>query len=314
MNLVVPSMLTSAEKEYIYRYAKNEFKAIGEIVDLGCWLGSSTVPLAAGIQENSEPKTKNHLIHAYDIFVWEAWMDQLSCVAGTSLEGKFKPGDSFYDECLTQTYPWREQIQFHQVDLTKTTWENGAIEMLFIDAMKSWELANSIIQNFFPSLIPGHSIVVHQDFTHYYTYWIHLTMYRFREYFDVVYDIPYSASLVFKYKKQIPQQELQKFYSVESFDVDEINAAFDYSASLVSPEKRPVILAGKIKAFTELGTDWQPYRIDAALADLHEELSKFQSLILVRQEGWAYYGKKIMLKLKQIVKHTIWKSRSNSWG
>jgi len=304
MKTDVPSMLTTLEKEYLYRYAKQDFKGLGEIVDLGCWLGSSTVPLAQGLQENSIA-TKEHTIRAYDIFIWESWMDQLSCVAGTFLESKFQQGESFYDECLAQTYPWRKQIQFCPSDLTQTTWTDGAIEFLFIDAMKSWELANSIINNFFPSLVPEHSIVVHQDFTHYYTYWIHLTMYRFREYFDAVYDIPYSASLVFKYIKQIPEKELQQFYSVESFDVDEINAAFDYSASLVSPEKRAVILAGKIKAFTELGTDWQKYRVDSALADLHEEIERLQSLASIQQKGWSYYPKKIILKLSQIARYTL---------
>ena len=49
--------------------------------------------------------------------------------------------------------------------------------------MKSWQLANGIIHDFYPSLIPGTSILVQQDFGSFYVYWIHLTTYRFQDYF-----------------------------------------------------------------------------------------------------------------------------------
>jgi hypothetical protein len=270
-------MLTLQEREYLYQYTKNEYTGKGEIVDLGCWLGSSTIPLAMGLVENKNPQTAKRQIHAYDIFLWESWMDELSCVVGTRLEEKFQPGESFFEECKQQTSKWNDQICYHPGDLSELGWQGGDIELLFIDAMKSWELANSIIHDFFPSLIPGHSVIVHQDFLHYYTYWIHLTMYRFREYFDVVYDIPYSSSLVYKYKKAIPQELLKEFYSVDSFSVDEISMALDYASSLVSKGKRPIVLSGKIKAYTEMKGEQNIHLIEKALADLYTEQSDLQA-------------------------------------
>jgi hypothetical protein len=269
LNLSTLGMLTLQERQYLYEYTKQEYSGNGEIVDLGCWLGSSTIPLAMGLVENANPQTQSRKIHAYDIFVWEAWMDQLSCVIGTQLEGKFQPGDSFFEECQRQTSSWEKQICYHPGDLTQLGWQGGEIEFLFIDAMKSWELANIIIHDFFPSLIPGRSTIVHQDFVHYYTYWIHLTMYRFREYFDVVYDIPYSSSLVYKYKKAIPEELLKNVYSIDDFSVDEISMALNYSSNLVSKGKRPIVLAGKIKAFSESKAEQQGYLVEKGLADLY---------------------------------------------
>ena len=89
-------------------------------------------------------------------------------------------------------------------DLSAIGWSGGPIEFLFVDAMKSWTLANSIVHDFYPALIPGSSIVVQQDFGSFYVYWLHLLTYRFREYFVPIYDLPCASSVAFKYVKQIP--------------------------------------------------------------------------------------------------------------
>jgi hypothetical protein len=276
IDMSIVGMLSQQERQYLYEYTKNEYSGIGAIVDLGCWLGSSTIPMAMGLVENTNIQTKNTQIQAYDLFIWEDWMDE--CISDPALQGKFKPGDSFFKEYQQQTFPWEKQICCHPGDINQLGWSGGKIEFLFVDAMKSWELANSIIYNFFPSLVVGHSTIVQQDFSHYYTYWIHLIMYRFREYFEVVYDVPYSASLAFKYTKQIPDKELKKGCSLKSFDTDEINAAFSYSASLVAPEKSSVILLAKIRAMTDFGTESQKDSMIAALSTLEGDLSKVQYL------------------------------------
>jgi hypothetical protein len=291
IDMSIVGMLSQQERQYLYEYTKNEYSGVGSIVDLGCWLGSSTIPMAMGLAKNTNPQTKNTQIQAYDLFIWDDWMDD--CVSDPNLKGKFKPGDSFLKEYQQQTLPWEKHICSHPGDITQLGWPGGKIEFLFIDAMKSWELANSIIYNFFPSLVAGHSTIVQQDFSHYYTYWIHLIMYRFREYFEVVYDVPHSASLAFKYIKQIPDREFKKTYSLESFDTDEINAAFSYSASLVAPEKLSVILLAKIRAMTDFGTELQKDSTIAALSILEGELSKIQYLeslksILLRSKYWKF--------------------------
>jgi hypothetical protein len=276
IDMSVAGMLSLQERQYLYEYAKNQYSGSGEIVDLGCWLGSSTIPLAMGLQENSNPQITGRHIHAYDIFIWEDWMDSYGDVSSSHLNGKFKSGDSFLEEYHQQTSAWEKQIYCHPGDLTHLGWQGGDVEFLFIDAMKSWELANSIIRDFFPSLVPNYSTIVHQDFSHYYTYWIHLIMYRFRDYFEVAYDVPYSGSLAFKYKKQIPPAELDRVYTIESFDSREIDAAFRYSTSLVSPDKAPTIQMAKIRSLTDYGSDLQKDLVVAALSDLDGQIIGLQ--------------------------------------
>ena len=132
-------------------------------------------------------------------------MNGVSAVRQTPLDGRYKPGESFQEACREQTEPWKDNIRFYPGDLSSIGWSHGPIEFLFVDAMKSWQLTNSIIHDFYPSLIPGISTIVQQDFGNSDVYWIHLISYRLREYFQPIYDIRYSESLCFKYVKQIPE-------------------------------------------------------------------------------------------------------------
>lgn len=245
-------MTTRLEQAYLYWYVQNKYSGKGEIADLGCWLGSASICLAKGLEANKAIKMKNKRIHAYDIFIWEPWMDKE--VKNTPLERKYKSGDSFIDEYTKRVNRWENLIEIHSGDLKQIGWDKKyAIEFLFNDASKTWDLTNSIIQNFYPSLIPGVSIYIEQDFAHYYTSWIHLVRYRFRDYFKPILHIPFSGSVVFKYIKPVLPEMLNVSYSFSSFSEDEIDSAFEYSMKLVSPQMQGNVLEAKVMFFIHKG-------------------------------------------------------------
>ena len=289
------SMLTDREREYLRTFAFKEYGGQGAIVDLGCWLGSSSIALASGLRERPDLQLRSALVHAYDRFIWDGWMNGVSAVRETPLDGKYQPGESFLKACREQTEPWKDNIKFHPGDLSSIGWSHGPIEFLFVDAMKSWQLTNSILHDFYPSLIPGISTVVQQDFGNSYVYWIHLITYRLREYFQPIYDIRYSESLCFKYVKQIPESLLQAEYKLSSFSNDEIDAAFDYAKGLVAEEKQTFIAAAELRCHLEkndrpridraffqlsdfaLGTVNHLQKIEADLRPVRDDLSQARS-------------------------------------
>jgi hypothetical protein len=247
-------MTTHAEQSYFEEYARDIYLGTGAIVDLGCWLGSTTIALAKGLAENPSPQARASTIHAFDRFVWEAWMGETSCCRGTEIEGKFKPGESFLDEFHKRTAPWSDRIQVYTGDLCQIGWGGAPIEFLLIDAMKSWELANGILRDFYPCLIPGKSYILHQDFAHFYEPWIHLTHYRLRDYFRVVHIVPHSQSFVFEYVKKLPDELLTASYEPSLFSDEEVDVAFEYSISLTSDrETRTAIAASKVMHFIHVG-------------------------------------------------------------
>ncbi|MDO1451014.1 hypothetical protein Q0590_32365 [Rhodocytophaga aerolata] len=241
-------MTTNQERDYFEYYGKNIYAGYGEIVDLGCWLGSTTIPLLEGLIQNKRFVKSRKKIHAYDIFIWESWMN----VANTDIDGKYKPGDSFVDEFIRRTANYSEYISVNDGDLCKLSWRGDNIEFLLIDAMKSWDLANCIVNDFFPCLIENKSYILHQDFAHYYTPWIHLIQYKFREYFTLIYDVPSSGSTVFKYTKRIPDHLIAYTYSFSDFTEKDIDDAFDYSLGLVTDENKGNVYLAKVMAYIHL--------------------------------------------------------------
>ncbi len=237
-------MSSNQERDFVRRYAASDFTGEGAIVDLGCWLGSFTIPLATGLRENRRLRGRKVRIHAYDLFSWQNWMNP--CVAGTRWADRYKEGDSFMDAFVEQIAPVADLVAIHAGDLNKERWDRTApIEYLLIDAMKSWELANSVVGNFFPALKPGLSRVHHQDFAHFFTPWIHLLMYRFRRYFEPLAYVP-EGSFVFGYREQIPDWLLGKSYGFDDFSDDEAADAFGYSLSLIPAAAHPNVLAARV--------------------------------------------------------------------
>ena len=237
--------MTSIDEQLYFRhYAERIFRGKGEIVDLGCWLGSTTISLAGGLLKNRAALKKGRLIHAYDVFIWESWMDAHK----TGCRKPYEPGESFLDEYRARVQPYEKLVKIYPGDLTKTSWTGNPIEFLLIDAMKSWELAQAIVRNFYPSLILGTSYLLHQDFKHYYTPWIHQVQYRLRDHFEPIHNVHNSGSMAFRCTNKI-ENDFTWLNGLKSWTEEEINAAFAYSLSVIGNESdvdKDEVLAAKI--------------------------------------------------------------------
>jgi hypothetical protein len=236
-------MTSLREQRWLRSYAAGSYRGTGAIVDLGCFLGATTIPLAEGVALN--PKAKHKHVHAYDLFVWneqfEAW------AKGTEVEGFFIVGHSFLPEFMKRTRKWRDRIVVHQEDLKQARWDHGPIEFLFVDAMKSPDLAKEIASDFFPYLVPAESYLAHQDFAHCFTPWIHFLTFRLRNDFSFVEDLPQSS--LFRLEKEIEPQTLTSDLSPAAVSPAEIETAFDYSLGLVADDKKANIIAAKAVAY-----------------------------------------------------------------
>jgi glycosyltransferase involved in cell wall biosynthesis len=247
-------MTSSQEQIFLQDYAENQYSGQGEIIDLGCWLGSATISLAKGLQKNLKVTVKNKRIHAYDIFIWYPSHNMDASVKGTSLEGKYKEGDSFLDEFVHRISPWSHLIELYPGDVVKIGWNQRPIEYLFVDVMKSWELTKSIFLNFYPHLIPMKSLVHYNDFAHFYESWIYLLIYKLRPYFKHHCNLWQAA--VFQYVNPLPIDTLlleldTPFNNI--FSDEDIDKAFEYSFEIVNENLRPNIAAAKVMVFIHIG-------------------------------------------------------------
>ena len=237
-------MTSRQEQQWLRTYAARNYRGNGAIVDLGCFLGATTIALAEGLTLN-RTTTKSKQIHVYDLFTWNEGYEKWA--KGTELEGVFSPGGTFLPEFLKRTQKWRYYIVVHEENLRRAHWEHGPIEFLFIDAMKSPEVATAIASEFFPHLVPAKSHVAHQDFPHCFTPWVHFLTFRLRDHFSFIADLPQSS--LFRLEREIEPEILASDLSPTALSHAEIEAAFDYSMSLVSDDKKANVIAAKAMAY-----------------------------------------------------------------
>ena len=237
-------MTSRQEQKWLRTYAARNYRGNGAIVDLGCFLGATTIALAEGLTLN-RTTTKSKQIHVYDLFTWNEGYEKWA--KGTELEGVFSPGGTFLPEFLKRTQKWRYYIVVHEENLRRAHWEDGPIEFLFIDAMKSPEVATAIASEFFPHLVPAKGYVAHQDFPHCFTPWVHFLTFRLRDHFSFIADLPQSS--LFRLEREIEPEILASDLSPTALSHAEIEAAFDYSMSLVSDDKKANVIAAKAMAY-----------------------------------------------------------------
>ncbi len=227
----VRSMLTPAERDHLFHATRDRFTGQGAILDLGTWLGGSTAALAAGLKENRDQRAKSQKVHAFDLFELNSYLKQAYPYPELA---DIPAGGSFLHVFQRNLAPWAVQVETHPGDFTKYDEPLGPVELVHVDIMKNWALTNAVLRKFFRDLIPGVSMVLHQDFVHYNTVWIHLVMYRLRDHFEAVAHVPGSTTVEFKLRSAIPPSLLDHGYGFADFDAAERRDAFAWSRSLIS--------------------------------------------------------------------------------
>src|SRR5208282_5190833 len=142
----VMTMLSHEERQLLYWLTATYRSGVGAIVDGGCFVGGSTVALAEGLRARGA----GGVIDVFDMFEVEPYMTDFY-FKGANLS----VGDSFRPLFDRNTAEVADRLRVHQGDLMQAGWSGEDAEILFIDCAKSWSLNDFIIEEFFPSLIPG---------------------------------------------------------------------------------------------------------------------------------------------------------------
>lgn len=237
----LPGMISVAERQFYSRCATEKKGDSGAIVDLGCWMGATTAALAHGLTSNGAGLTSTEVINAYDQFVWQPWMDECR----DQIFGIYEPGESFLPEARRRVARYGNLVRLHAADLTRAAWAGGPIKILLVDAMKSSELAKAITMTFFPSLFTG-AFLIHQDYKHYFTPWIHVLQYRLKNYCAFMQNVPRSGTVCFRILSPIPVETIHEAVDLNSVDDEEVEAAIAYSLSLIGTEGAENVAAAHV--------------------------------------------------------------------
>ena len=208
----IPTMLSKLERRLLYSLAR-DYAGEGAIVDAGSFLGGSTAALLAGVRDRPEPWS-GPPVASYDLFQVDEYMvpkffaDERSVQLGDSFRPRFDAHVARFGDVPHVV---------HEGDITKLGWSDGPIDVLFLDIVKSWEINDAVLRDFFPSLVPGRSVIVHQDYGWGDTPWIPVTVELMRESL-VLLDWMEWGTHVFFVAEELPAELLG--YGVAGLELD----------------------------------------------------------------------------------------------
>src|SRR5262249_11477228 len=226
----------------LYWLARSYYNGEGAIVDAGAYVGSSTLCLAAGLAQNSVMRQRHPVVHSYDYF------KALDEYVAEHISRDFRAtriGDDYLDIFQRQTKPYAEFVRPIQGDFLASRWCEGTIEILFIDIAKTQDLNSHLIREFFPYLVPGRSLVIHQDFFHCWHPHIHITMEALSDYFEVLDQHIQFQSRLYMCRRAIPERELVRVADY-AYSSSERLALLDDVAKKESGDMRAMLGAVKL--------------------------------------------------------------------
>lgn len=200
-------MIGREERRALYWIGKSWFGGAGAIVDAGAYVGASAFCLAAGVADNPKMGRKKPVIYSFDYFT------AIDDYVAEQLSRDFRPfaaGESYIDIFLRQVRPYEGLVRAVPGNFLEQRWRGDPIEALFIDIAKTHGLNSHLIREFFPCLIPGHSLVVQQDFYHCWHPYIHITMEALAPFFEIVDEHIEYQSRLYLCTKRIPPSEIAR--------------------------------------------------------------------------------------------------------
>lgn len=176
-----PGMTTLDELQFLNWICSTAFTGKGLAVELGSFMGRTTMAMASGLSASGKSNAK---LVSMDTHIWDQWTLENYCelifskltseqIAQLPEDvAKPQPGSSFRPLYDLFTDPYHSNIEAISADLDKFQWRGDPIEILFVDAAKSWPTLDKIVTEFFPALMDG-AIVIHQDYNHFFSWWLH---------------------------------------------------------------------------------------------------------------------------------------------
>jgi hypothetical protein len=200
-----PTMLTREEMRML-AWLGEHVAAPGAIVDLGCFLGGSTVSLAWGAARGPSPRR----IWSYDRFA----IDEKHKFRYLYQRGHgFHPGTDARPLFDRFTRAFAATITAVPGDVLAQDWQEGPIALLFVDLSKTLAINDHILETFFGALVPG-SLVVQQDFLFFRNPWLYPTMHRLEDAIELLGHTEENA-VIFGARRTPSPEEIRRCLSRE---------------------------------------------------------------------------------------------------
>ena len=165
----IPTMLCPETMAY-YKWLARTFSGVGDIVELGCWMGCSTCCLAEGLLKNPEGRSRK--IHVFDSFMWLDWMKNFT-EDHRILTAGLADGSSFFGFFWMHCEPYRDFLEVHRralntdddrFDLPDIEWGHREIGILVMDFGDEQAVNEAMWRVFSPGFLSDNTIIVFNQY------------------------------------------------------------------------------------------------------------------------------------------------------
>ncbi len=219
----VPGMIAPAEQRYLYWLTRATFAGQGAVVEVGTWLGKSALHLAAGLRDAGLGGT----LYCFDRFRWRE--------PAEGPHGLVQGSDTLPLVRAT-LLPVHRDVVLTATEIKDLRWQQGPIEILFLDAPKAHRPFVRCLREFGPSLLPGVSLLASQDFAYPRAYAQALCLGRLVDRLELVHVAGNLAG--FLVRKPLPQgRELAELLDERSFAAEESLRLWDSFLARIEEQK-----------------------------------------------------------------------------
>jgi hypothetical protein len=218
----IPTMISREERRYLHWLGRTQWRDAGHVVEIGPWLGGSTVCLASGMSAgHASPR---HRLHVIDNFKWREFMSgmaDLQLAAGESFEPNFRANVArFGDRIAVHTMVLPDESvegDEHTTKLRSRSDEGIApfewptsdpIEILFVDGAKSWRGIRHLLATVRSTLVPD-ALLVAQDYKYWAAYWVPLFLWQVRDSIERVHDVKRGSTVSFRLTRALDPQRIE---------------------------------------------------------------------------------------------------------
>jgi hypothetical protein len=278
-------MLSKPERRLLYALARDYAEDDAAIVDAGCFLGGSTAALLSGVRDRAQAWA-GPPVTSYDLFRVEAYTIPEFFRDDPSV----RIGDSFRDRFDANVAGFGVPHIVHEGDIAEIGWSGGPIDVLFLDVIKSWETNDGILRDFFPHLVPGRSVIVHQDYGWGYLPWIPITVELMNDSVRLI-DAMENGSHVFLLEEEVPAELMEG--DLRWLDQQERLEIIDRAVDRATGWSRGMVEISRAALLADIEGDKAALQDLAAIAERYVEFPFVLSCVASTREGietnWAAF-------------------------
>lgn len=264
----LPGMTSAAECRYLYWLTSTQFEGAGTVLEVGPWLGRSTVHLAAGLRDGGHAAK----LHCFDGFTW-AFGD--SAKSGLAL----RPGQNFQPYFERNVAPFAARIVARRGKIADLTWDGGPIGLLFLDAPKRLGDIITILRVLGPHLVPGKALIACQDYLYFPAYAMAVTLHALGQRLALAQVVLDGSTVAFRVRQAIdPQDGAWPNLDLNAWSRAEVEAAWRSILAPLHPRARERLEPGRALHLYDIGARAAALEAIRALAMTPFQSDKMRSL------------------------------------